>query len=414
LIKDHIIYTQFSPWTFDLQKAQGVYLWDQDGKKYVDFTSGWNVMSLGWNHPEVRDAIIAQAKKNIFTHIEASEETKNSYAKQLVAQLPDSLTAIGKATGGTEAIEEALKTARAYTGRKKIIGFADSYHGQSFGAMAIGWRATDVEAFAPLVPECIQIEYPKTSYSKKSEEEVLFVFEKNLENLLKTEDVAVLVTESGIITGWGTTYVAPKGYLTLVRKLTKKYGTLLLLDEVGTGFSRTGKLFGMQHEEVTPDIVVFAKGMTNGMPMGAMVTTEKIAETADVINLTSTFGWNPICAAAAKKVLEIHLREKLWEKAEKDGAYMMQQLKDALADHPYVGEVRGMGMEIGVDLVKDKKTYTPNTALLKKVEKEAKKRGLYLNSDTVSNIQLMPPLIIERKDLDRGIDILVDVIKSLS
>lgn len=413
MIKHQIIFSSGTDWAFDLAKADGVYLWDPEGKQYLDFTSGWNVANLGWNNKEIIEVVIQQAKINAQGSLDTAETTQIELAKKLTSLLPNSLNCVGKTTGGTESNEEALKTARAFTNRTKILGFRETYHGQSFGAMAIGYPPEYVKAIDPLVPDFIQIEYPNTYRTNLSPEDLLADFRKKLEELLSKEDIAAMVTEAGIITGWGSTYVAPEGYLKVVRELTQKYGTLLILDEVGTGFSRCGKFFGMELEGVVPDIVTFAKGFSNGVAaIGAMVTTQEIAEkTWEDTNLTSTFGWVPIGCAAVSKIIDIHTRDKIWEKSEKDGAYIKEVLKKQLDNNPYVGDIRGKGMEIGVDLVVDKETKKPNTDLLKKVLNKALEKGLFLNSDSESNIQLMPPLVMSREDLDKGLGILIEVIK---
>lgn len=165
-----------------------------------------------------------------------------------------------------------------------------------------------------------------------------------LEKALSRQDVAAVFTEAGIITGWGSTYVAPSGYLPLVRKLTEQYGTLMILDEVGTGFSRCGTLFGLELGGITPDIVTFAKASANGaVPIGSMITREDIAEaTCAKSILLSTFGWTPLACAAALRTLQIHQRDKVWEKAERDGEYIVSRLKKELADHPKVRDIRGL------------------------------------------------------------------------
>ena len=414
MIKNQIVYTSGTDWVFNLKKAQSSYLWDSEGKKYLDFTSGWNVANLGWNNKEILEAVIKQAGKNAHSTLDTSEATQIELAKKLTSYLPKQLDTIGKATGGTEANEEALKTARAYTKRTKIIGFRETYHGQSFADMAVGYPSEYTGAIAPLLPDVVQIEYPNTYRTGLSQEELLEQFKGSLEKILSKEDIAAIVTEAGIITGWGTTYVAPDGYLKTVRELTKKYGTLLILDEVGTGFSRCGKLFGMEIEGIVPDIATFAKGLSNGVAaIGAMVTSREIAEkTWKYTNLTSTFGWVPLACAAVLKVLEIHNRDKVWEKSEKDGRHIREVLKRELTSHPFVGDIRGKGMEIGVDLVKSKKTKKENTEFLNKTLVKARKNGLFLDSDGTSNIQLMPPLTMDREDLNKGLQILIEAIKN--
>jgi len=414
MLKNKILYNEYSDWLMDISKAQGSFIWDTKGKKYLDFTSAWNVTNLGWNHPEIIKAMIKQLKKNAYVPGCTADPIQNKYADLLTKSLPKELNAVAKATGGTEANEEAMKTARAYTGRKKIIGFKDTYHGHSFGTMSIGYLPTYVKAISPLVGGFVQIDFPKLYGTKKSPDKILTDFSNKLEDLLKKKDVAAIITEAGIITGWGSTFVAPKGYLTIVRKLTKKYGTFLILDEVGTGFSRCGKLFGMELENVVPDIVTFAKGASNGTAaIGSMVTTKEIAEkTYKKTNIYSTFGWMPAACAAAIKTLQIHKRDKVWQKAKKDGDYLLKTLKKELKQNSLVDDIRGIGMEIGLDLIKNKKIK--DVPVVEKIIEKCRDKGLFLFSNHISNIQIMPSLIIKRKDLDRGIEILVETIKSLN
>ena len=212
------------------------------------------------------------------------------------------------------------------------------------------------------------------------------------------------MTEAGIITGWGSVSVAPSGYLRLIRELTQKYGVLLILDEVGTGFSRCGKLFALELDNIVPDIVTLAKGISNGAGViAAVVTTSAIADaTFAKAHLTSTFGWTPLACAAALKTLEIHQRDKVWEKSEADGKYMLSRLRNGLADHPKVKDIRGIGMELGIEV----KGVSGNN-----IVKKALSNGLHLAETDGKTLQIMPPLTINRSTLDEGIAILVTSIK---
>ena len=415
MIKNNIIYTDFCSWKFDILKAKGSYIWDKSGKKLLDFTSGWNVVNLGWNNPEITQAVIKQVKKNTYAPMWTADPIQNKYADLLTKSLPKSLNSIGRVTGGMEANEEAIKLARSYTGRKKILGFIESYHGQGLYCMAISHLPEWIARITDKRGDLLQIPFPNTYRTEKGPKQLLYDLELQLEKLLANEDVAAVLTESGTITGYGSTYGAPDGFLTLIRKLTKKYGTLLILDEVGSGFSRLGKLFAMEIESIVPDIVTLAKGISNGVaPIGAMVTTKEIANKAyAVANLQSTFGWIPLSCAAALKTLQIHLRDKVWRKAAKDGKYMRSVLNNELSNNSHVGDIRGRGMEIGVDLVKSKQTKEKDPQAVETVVESAMKKGLHLVSDHESNIQLMPPLTIDKKDLDRGLEILIDVINLL-
>lgn len=408
MIKNHIIYNIYLDWSFDLERAEGSHLWTKKGKKLIDFTSGWNTTNLGWNHPEVAEALVLQVKKNTFAPMWTAEAVQHEYAALLTDALPAPLTAVGRATGGTEANEMAIKTARAFTGRNKIVGFQETYHGQSVSTLAIGFPG-------PPVPDFVQLPYPQTYRTDKSPERVLQEFAGELEKVLSKREVAAVFTEAGIITGWGSTYVAPYGYLSLVRKLTEQYGTLMILDEVGTGFSRCGALFGLELGRIIPDIVTFAKASSNGAtPIGSMITREDIAEgTCAKTILLSTFGWTPLACAAALRTLQIHQRDKVWEKAQRDGEYIVNRLKKELADHPKVGDIRGLGMEIGLDIVNNKETKEKDAVGVEMIVQQAFKWDLHIVCDHQSNIQLMPPLTIERTVLDEGLTRLIECVKMI-
>lgn len=414
MIKNHIIYNNFSDYQFRVTKAKNSFIWDNENNKLIDFSSGWNVTNLGWNHPEITEAIIKQAKKNTYAPMWTADPIQEEYAQALCSSLPKDLKAIGRAIGGTEANEEAIKTVRAYTGRNKIIGFKDTYHGQSFATFAIGYSPNYAvsKAIGPLLSGFIQTDFPKTSHNLKKDEEIFKKFSQELTKILEKKDVAAIICEAGIITGWGSTCVAPSGFLKLIRSLTIKYGTLLIVDEVGTGFSRCGKLFGIEIENVIPDIVTFAKGSVNGaLAIGTMVTTLKIAEkTIAKSNLTSTFGWTPVACAAALKTLEIHKRDKIWEKAKKDGDYLLKTLQSQLNSNPLIEDINGIGMEIGVHL---NKKFCEKSKMKTMID-YARKKGLHLAYADDYNFQIMPPLTIERDILNKGIEIFIKTLAPFS
>lgn len=374
-------------------------MWNRDGKRYIDFTSGWNVTNLGWNHPEVNGAVIEQAKKNVQGLLWGSDPIQEEYARVLTGALPHGLDACVKATSGTESIEVSIKIARVYTNRKKVIGFNGLYHGQLFASLALGAPAESREKITPLVPDIIPIEYPHEDIGRDGFEKFLEEFDK----LLSRKDVAAVVTEPGVVTGWGSTLVAYPGFLTKVREITKKYDTLLIVDEVGTGFSRTGKLFGIDHEDVVPDMVVLAKGISNGAAaIGTTVGRAEIFEPSftDAV-LISTFGWTPIACAAALKTLQVHQRDKTWEIAERKGLYIMEKIRMHMGD--VVTGVRGKGMEIGVQFKDD--------ATAERVQRGAFADGLHVIIGSKNNMQIMPPLTIPQELLDEGLDILTAHLK---
>lgn len=402
MIENSIVYRRSGKyhWFFQMKKAEGAMLWDKDGKEYIDFTSGWNVTNLGWNHPEIAEAVIAQTKKNAQGLLWGSDPVQEEYAARLTAALPKELDACVKATGGTEAIEESIKIARAATGRKKIIGFKNSYHGQLFASLALGSSSEKLAKIAPVVPDVIQLDWPDERSGEGGFKSFLF----QLEEVLSHKNVAALVTEPGIVTGWGSTAIAHQGFLKSTRELTRKYGALLIVDEVGTGFSRTGKLFGIEHEQVVPDMIVFAKGISNGTAaIGTVVgRSDMLADAFSDSMLISTFGWTPLACAAALKTLEIHERDKTWELAEQKGNYIMDKLRPLIGS--VVVAVRGRGMEIGIEL-KDGKTAED-------MVHSAFERGLHIVVGSGNNLQIMPPLTIPQELLDRGLEILISQLQS--
>ena len=414
MIRNNIVYNSDTGLT--ITRAEGSFLWDDRERKILDFSSGWNVANLGWNHPEIAAAMIEQIQKNVYVPMETGEEIQYKYAEALLGALPKELDVVSRVTSGTEANEQAIKIARVATGRKKIVGFYDTYHGQSLGDISIGYRPEQVTKIAPLVPEFFKIDYPSTFLTKKSEPETLADFLTVLEDVLKNKDVAALVTEPGIITGFGSAYVAPRGFLTGVRKLTEQYGTVLILDEVGTGFSRTGKLFGMNHEGVVPDIATFAKGISNGgAAIGAVAARRGIIEPAhrDAI-LISTFGWTPVACAAALATVQVHLRDKVWEQSAQKGEWLMKILSERLKDHPNVGEIRGIGLEIAVVFVNNKTAMEPDIFFADKVVRTSLANNLFLNLGHAGSIQLMPPLTILQEDLEEGVNVFVKSVEQVS
>lgn len=401
MIENSIVYRDFKGKYeyLPLSRAEGSLIWDKDGKRYIDFTSGWNVTNLGWNHPEVTEALVIQAKKNVQGLLWGSDPIQEEYAAALISVLPKGLDACIKATGGTEAVESSIKVARAYTNRKKIIGFNGLYHGQLFASLALGAPSHSREKIAPLVPEIAPIEFPHEGIGRDGFEKFLVEFE----SLLSKKDVAAVVTEPGIITGWGSTLIAYPGFLAKMRELTEKYGSLLIVDEVGSGFSRTGKLFAIERENIIPDIIVLAKGISNGAAaIGTAVGRSEIFEPAftDAV-LISTFGWTPIACAAALKTIQIHQREKTWEAAERKGRHITEKLKTHIGD--VVIGVRGWGMEIGIRF-KDAETCA-------RVQRASFADGLHVIVGSQNNMQIMPPLTISQELLDEGLDVLVKHIK---
>jgi len=418
MIKNRITYSNFSDWKFFVVQAKGSLLWTKEGQRLIDFTSGWNVTNLGWNNEEIINAAQEQLSFSSYVPMWSSCHIQEKYANALTNALPTQLSAIIRATGGTEANEVAIKLARSYTGRKKIIGFKDTYHGQSLTTMSIGFRPKDTKAIDPMVPKFIQMEYPYAQTKNIAEQkDILDNFALSLEQLLKKSDVAGMILEPGMITGWGSCGIAPIGFLQKVRELTKKYGVIMILDEVGTGFSRIGSLFGFQLYNVIPDVITFAKGSCNGVGgIGTVVSAKNIIEpTISKANYTSTFGWSPVSCAAALKTLELHIKHKTWKESQVKGKTIIKKIKNSIKRYTDSVKVFGIGMEIGINFIDTNNKSKEEIA--QDVANKAFKKGLHIVDSGEGNIQIMPPINIEPELLQEGLEILnesiLDVVEKL-
>lgn len=401
---------------FPLKRAYGSTVVDMNDKEYIDFTSGWNVTNVGWNNSEVEEAIIEQMKRYSYAPMWTPTEPGVALAEKLTEITPESLDAVFKCTGGTEATDVALKIARAYTGKKKIISFYGEYHGQSFGAISMGNSTATTEAFEPLLPGFLRLHYPFSRGNPyDSDPEIASQIALSvLEETVKMEGGVAAIFVEPMLSCPGM-FTPPAGFMEGLRAICDRYEMLLIIDEVGTGFGRTGKMFGFEHfPKATPDVVTMAKGLSGGFaPIGAVMTSRKIANAMKGKGGTSTFGWHPLATTASLKVVEIIEREKLAERAEKLGKYVLKRLREELVTVECVGEIRGWGLELGIEIVKDRKKFEQDPEKARDVMIEAMEKGLHIMwSGRTSTMMIMPPLVITQDELDRGLDILINVIKN--
>lgn len=408
MIKSHIVYNPILEYKFTLQKAEGSLLWTKEGKRLIDFTSGWNIANLGWNHPEIAAAVTDQLSKNTYTPSWIADEMQIHYADSLAKVLPKELNAICRVTSGTEANEQAIKIARTVTGRQKILGFFDTYHGSTFASLSLGYRPEYLQNLSPVVGDMIHLEYPKLTPGCNPVE-VRAKFLADLEEVLSHQDVAAILTEVGIVTGWGSLLVAPPEFLSDVRRLTSKYGTLLILDEVGTGFNRTGSLFAFQETGVVPDILTLAKAMSNGVAaIGACITSaDLIEDKVSAAKVLSSLAWMPLGCAAAAKVLEINLRDHVGKTVKKTSSYLTKRLNELAKQTPVY--IRGLGLEIGLDFLKysdDKDSFNYVSAIAKRCFDQ----GLLVSQSDAATLQLMPPLNTPEPLIAEACDILSDAV----
>lgn len=402
-------YTRSYP--FVMARGQGAYVWDVDGNKFLDFTAGIAVTSTGHSHPEVVKAIKEQAEQ--FLHMSGTDfyyPVQIQLAEKLNELVPiKEQTLVFFGNSGAEAVEAALKLARYATGRPHILAFRNAFHGRTMGALSLtASKVVQRRGFAPLLPEVTHVEYgycyrcplnltyPACDLACVSQiEEELFRAE------VPPDQVAAIFVEP--VQGEGGYIVPPPGWMKALRELCDKYGILLVADEVQTGFGRTGKMFAMEHFGIEPDIITLAKGIASGMPLGAMVARKSLMTWPPGAH-ASTFGGNPVSSAAALATIRL-LENGLVENAARVGRHMMARLLDMQERHPSMGDVRGLGLMIGVELVKDRDSKERAKKLRDWVVQRAFEMGLLILGAGQSVVRFMPPLIIDEQIADEGLDI---------
>ena len=400
------------------RSGKGARITDVDGNEFLDFSAGIAVTSTGHCHPEVVAAIQKQAAELI--HISGTD-----FYNEPLTQLAERLSAVAPMRGphrffygnsGAEAVECAIKLARYHTGRQNIIAFLGAFHGRTMGALSLtASKPQQKRRFAPLMPGVTHVRYPyayRGCTGGPQEEEAFalgcarYIEDKLFKTILPPEEVAAIFVEP--IQGEGGYVVAPDNFLRELRGICDRHGILLVADEVQSGAGRTGKWWAIEHTGVEPDIVCMAKGIASGMPLGVCMAR------ADVMNWVpgshaSTFGGNPISLAAALATMDVLEREGI-ANAARVGGLMLERLKGWKEKHPMVGDVRGRGLMIGIELVKDKQTREPATALRNRVETLAFERGLMILGCGETSIRLCPPLIVREEEAMVALDILEEAL----
>jgi 4-aminobutyrate aminotransferase len=395
------------------KKGRGLVITDVDGNEFLDFSSGIAVTSTGHCHPDVVAAIQKQAGELI--HMSGTD----FYYESLVT-LADRLSKIAPMPGphriyygnsGAEAVECALKLVRYHTGRPNIIAFYGAFHGRTMGALSLtASKPQQRRRFAPLLPGVTHVPYPDVY--RKGEQDALacarFIEEKLFRTTLPPEEVAAIFVES--VQGEGGYVPGPKVFMEELRRICDKRGILLVADEVQSGIGRTGKWWAIQHTGVQPDIICMAKGIASGMPLSITLTK------ADIMNWVpgshaSTFGGNPVCIAAALATLDVIEREGLLRNSEEVGNHMKRRMADWPKKHKLVGDVRGHGLMIGVELVKNKETKERASEERDRVVELAFERGILLLGCGPNTVRISPPLITTKDQADVAMDVLEECIE---
>ena len=394
-----------------VESASGATIRDASGREFIDCFAGISVVNAGHCHPKINAAAKAQIDKLVHcaSYIYHSQPTADLAAK--MAQItPGRLKKSFFANSGAEAIEGAMKVARLYSGKHEIISLQQSFHGRTWGTLSITGNQGRKKRGGPYAPGVSFAPAPYAYRSPWPDDPDKFASHcaRMLEETIRfstSGDVAAFIAEP--VMGEGGIIVPPKNYFREVKEVLDRHGILFIADEVQSGFGRTGKMFAIEHYGVEPDILVAAKGIANGYPLAAFTTRDEIAASFRPGDHLSTFGGNPVCCAAALANIEVLEEEHLCEQSAEKGRYAISRLQSLQKRLPLIGEVRGLGLMIGIELVKDEK-LTPAAAEAESVRDTCLKAGVLIGvGGTNGNVvRLQPPLVISQEQLSTALDVL--------
>ncbi|MFH1933274.1 MAG: aminotransferase class III-fold pyridoxal phosphate-dependent enzyme [Pseudomonadota bacterium] len=420
--REYVIHTwsaqkNFKP--FIITRAKGCYFWDDRGKKYLDFSSHLTNVNAGHQHPKIINAIKDQSDRMCYVLPGACNDQRARLAKMLADLAPGDLCKTLFVSGGGEANENALKIARAVTGRQKVIARFNSYHGATYGASSVTGDPRH-RASEPGVPGTIRVWDPfcyRCFFKMKYPECDLYCAEtiREVIEIEGPETVAAIIIEP--ITGSCCRIVPPKGYMERLRKICDDYGILLIFDEVMTGFGRSGEWFAAYHWDVTPDIMTLSKGINSGtLPLGAMIVTKRVLDPFqnNMLYAGVTQSGNPVACASGIAAIEVYKEERMVENSKELGFYLLQKLEEIKENHPTVGDVRGKGLLAAIEFVKNKETREPlipwtveyfeNThPLARQLLGRLKEKGVhtYMRWNV---LMICPPLCITKEELAWGLE----------
>jgi 4-aminobutyrate aminotransferase len=387
-------------------------LYDTAGQGYLDFANGIAVTALGHTHPRVTAAIHAQVDRLIGpVHALGFAESTVTLARMLAATLPDPLDSVLFLNSGSETIDGAIKLARRVTGRPTILAFRGAFHGRTIGATSVTSSNLNYRAgYEPLLPGVYHVPFPAAYRDFEGDEaRATETCLANINELLRTvvapSQVAAVIIEA--VQGEGGYYPAPVAFLQALRALCDQHGILLIADEVQAGLGRTGRMWAFEHAGIVPDVVCVAKAIANGLPLSAIVTRRELQQQWGKGAHGTTYGGNPVACAAGVAVLETIRDENLVANARARGAELSAGLRELMADHPGIGDVRGPGLMVGVEFVKDRATREPDGELTEAVAARAAEAGLLLLTCGIDHqvIRWIPPLDVTVPEVEEALGI---------
>ena len=428
IIQDNLDHTLFS-WSkqkgiapIAVKYAEGVYLYDYDGRRYIDFSSGLMNVNIGHGNQRVTDAVMKQMQEVSYVTPSCVTKARGELGKKVASLAPEGLNRTLFTIGGAEAIDNAVKLARMYTGRHKILCRYQAYHGATYGAMSAGGDPRKLASDAQQAPNFVHFDIPIAYRWEYGEENLLKEAVANLERVIAFEgpqNIAAILLEGE--SGSSGCLKYPIGYMKKVRELCDRHGILLIADEVMSGWGRTGKWFGVENHDIIPDMIATAKGITSGyLPLGALIVSEKIASQFDdkVLFLGLTYSAHPVCCAAGLEVLKIYEDDGLIENTIAMGKYVDGRMEELKKKHPSIGDWRNTGLLGCIELVKNKKTKEPmapynakpdEMAVMNKVAARIKDLGMY-TFVRWNYIFVAPPLCINKEQIDEGLAMISDAI----
>lgn len=388
LFLQHVGQTSALPMAIEIEKAENIFLYSPGGKRYFDLISGIAVSSLGHNHPKIVDAVSKQVEKHMHVMVygEFVQSPQVRLAKAISDTLPAPLESVFFVNSGSEAIEGAMKLAKRFTGRHEIIACHNAYHGSTQGALSLGSQEIFRQSFMPLIPGIHHIHFGE---------------EIELENI--NNKTAAVIIET--VQGEAGVRMAPKSYFTKLREKCTETGTLLIMDEIQTGFGRTGKFWGFEHYGVVPDIITAAKGMGGGMPIGAFISSAEIMnvlQTDPVLGHITTFGGHPVSCAASLAMLKELEYTKIYEEAEEKALLFKKRLV-----HSRIKEIRHIGLMMAVQF----DSFNQVSKIIQKSMDLGLITDWFLFCDNA--IRIAPPLIITEEQINEACDVLLEAIDSI-
>jgi 4-aminobutyrate aminotransferase len=394
-------------------KAQGLYLYGLDGKRYMDFMAAFGVVNVGHNHPRVVKAAREQMERQIHGAVGVTlHESVLRLAYMLPEILPGNLDMFFFGNSGSEAVEGAIKLARNVTRRPGIIAFMGAFHGRTYGAASLtASKAIYRTGLDPFLPSIYHVPYADLYHSSHPDNPTLCVEESlaELQILLKRiiapSQVAAVIVEP--IQGEGGYIVPPKEFLKRLREICTSNGMLLIFDEVQSGFGRTGEWFAAQAFDITPDVMAIAKGIASGFPLGAVCARSELMSRWEPTVHGTTFGGNPVSCAAAVATIDTIRDEGLLQNAKKSGEYLLSRLKELKAKHKIIGDARGLGLMTAIEFIVPGTDREPNSAAAKKFLNECLSRGLLMYPCGLYGhvVRLAPPLNVTRQQIDEAMSI---------